>query len=197
MKFEVLLLQTGYLTIDYAFNEGPTEKYRLKLPNLEVRTALNEFFSSNLFYPETTQDKNTFGSNLYHIFTDNQPERLEPLFKSFFEGIPHQWYCNNDIAQYEGYYHCLFYTAFSALGFETIAEESTRRGDIDLTVIADSAIYIFEFKMIKSANSAMQQIKNKGYYKKYLNSEKAIFLLGIEFDKKKKNISDFELEKLK
>ncbi|MEA2012064.1 MAG: ATP-binding protein [Verrucomicrobiota bacterium] len=195
MKFEVLLLQTGYLTIDEEFTKGSKINYRLKLPNLEVRTALNDFLLSNLFYPDTNQDKNVFSNQLYDLFFEQKPEQLKPLFESFFESIPHQWYKKNDIAKYEGYYHCLFYTAFSSLGFETIPEDSTRGGDIDLTVITEDAIYIFEFKMEYSKMTAMEQIKERGYYKKYLNSGKNIYLIGIEFDKEKRNISDFELEK--
>ncbi len=196
MKFEVLLLQTGYLTIEKEYFKGIKKLYKLKLPNLEVQTALTEFLSMNLFYPDTKKDSNVFSGQLYDIFHDKEPEKLEPLFTSFFEGIPHQWYKKNDIAKYEGYYNCLFFTAFTAIGFETIAESSTKEGDADLTVLADTAIYIFEFKMIKSPNSAMEQIKERGYYKKYLNYDKDVFLVGIEFDKKKKNISDFEVEKL-
>ncbi len=194
IQLEVLLLQTGYLTIDKVIKEGAQVIYKLKIPNLEVRTALNHCLLADLFYPETNLKRNKFSSSLYHVFVDKEPAKLELLFKSFFESIPHQWYRKNDIAKYEGYYHCLFYTAFSSIGFEAIPEDTTKGGDIDLTVIADSAIYIFEFKMIKSANSAMEQIKERGYYKKYLEYGKQIFLIGIEFDNKKKNISDFELE---
>ncbi len=197
MKFEVLLLQTGYLTIEKEYYKGVKKRYKLKLPNLEVRTALTEFLSMNLFYPDAKKNSTIFSDQLYDIFHDKEPEKLEPLFKSFFDGIPHQWYKKNDIAKYEGYYNCLFYTAFSAIGFETIPESSTLEGDADLTVLADNAIYVFEFKMIKSPNSAMQQIKERGYYKKYLNHGQDIFLIGIEFDHEKKNISDFEMEKIK
>ncbi len=154
--------------------------------------------SMQLFYPDDARiTRNSFSDQLYDIFEDKTPQKLEDLFTSFFEGIPHQWYKKNPISQYEGYYNCLFYTAFNAIGFDTRAESSTLFGDIDLTVFADNAIYIFEFKMIKSAQDAMQQIHDRGYYKKYLNDGKDIFLIGIEFDHEKKNISDFKLEKLK
>ncbi len=197
MKFEVLLLQTGYLTIEKEIKRMNKTKYKLKLPNLEVRTALNEILSMQLFYPDDARiTRNSFSDQLYDIFEDKTPEKLEGLFKSFFEGIPHQWYRKNDIAKYEGYYNCLFYTAFNAIGFESIPESSTLGGDIDLTVLAIDAIYIFEFKMIKSAQTAMQQIYQQGYYKKYLNDKRDIFLIGIEFDHEKKNISDFEVEKI-
>ena len=42
----------------------------------------------------------------------------------------------------------------------------------------------------------LQQIKEKKYYKKYINHNKDIYLVGINFDIKDKNISEFEWEKL-
>jgi hypothetical protein len=39
----------------------------------------------------------------------------------------------------------------------------------------------------------LHQIKEKEYYKKYLHYDK-IYLLGIEFDKNTKNITNFEYE---
>ena len=42
---------------------------------------------------------------------------------------------------------------------------------------------------------AIKQIKEKEYYKKYLNYEK-IYLVGIEFDKINKNLVNFEYELL-
>ncbi len=40
----------------------------------------------------------------------------------------------------------------------------------------------------------MEQIHQRGYYKKYLNNGKDIFLLGIEFNHENKNISNFNFE---
>ena len=41
---------------------------------------------------------------------------------------------------------------------------------------------------------ALQQIKDKKYYEKYLNRNKDIYLVGIEFDTDEKNICEFEWE---
>ncbi len=56
-----------------------------------------------------------------------------------------------------------------------------------------------EFKVLnnkKEKGKALKQIKEKEYYKKYLNYEK-IYLVGIEFDKNKKSVINFEYEKIK
>ena len=47
---------------------------------------------------------------------------------------------------------------------------------IDLTIIMDNAIYIIEFKVDIKQN-ALQQIKEKKYYEKYINHNKNIYLI--------------------
>jgi len=89
----------------------------------------------------------------------------------------------------------MFYTFFTAIGLDTSAEEQTNKGQIDLTVRMESAIYVFEFKMKTNPENALQQIKNKKYHEKYIAENKTIFLVGIEFDEAEKNISNFECEK--
>ena len=42
--------------------------------------------------------------------------QLQDLFHALFASIPHQWYTNKPIAQYEGYYASIFYSHFAALG---------------------------------------------------------------------------------
>ena len=43
-------------------------------------------------------------------------------------------------------------------------------------------------------NVALKQIKDKKYYEKYKNDGKEIYLIGIEFSKKDKNICKFNWE---
>jgi hypothetical protein len=54
---------------------------------------------------------------------------------------------------------------------------------------------------MKNENSALTQIKEKKYHQKYLNSElqtpsSKIYLVGIEFGKKEKNIVGFKWEEV-
>jgi hypothetical protein len=50
-----------------------------------------------------------------------------------------------------------------------------------------------EFKVGK-ATQAMQQIKDKGYYEKYLAKGKPVTLLAVGFDSELRNIGDWEEE---
>ena len=96
------------------------------------------------------------------------------------------------------------YSMLYTTGLNVIIEDNTSKGRIDLTVVVDKKIvYIFhitfviiEFKVIENQREkgkALKQIKEKEYHKKYLNYEK-IYLVGIEFDKVKKELVNFEYE---
>ncbi len=60
----------------------------------------------------------------------------------------------------------------------------------------ENKVYIIEFKVIEETEKgqALQQIKEKKYYEKYTGKE--IYLIGIEFSREKRNIVNFEVEKV-
>ena len=82
------------------------------------------------------------------------------------------------------------------MGYEIIGEDVTSRGRIDLTLFHRNAIYLFEFKVERSKD-ALEQLKAKNYHMKYINDERPIYLVGINFDKEVKNICNFQYEKVK
>lgn len=52
---------------------------------------------------------------------------------------------NNDIAHFEGYWVSVFYGYFSSIGVPVHVEEPSRNGRMDVTVLFDNRVYIFEF----------------------------------------------------
>ena len=120
----------------------------------------------------------------------------DTIFTSYFASIPHDWYRNNSIGRYEGFYASIVYSYFCALGYDVIAEDTTNHGRIDMTVKTPDKIMILEFKIDKygNANDAITQIKNKSYSDKYRCENKPIFLIGASFNVKNKNISSFVWE---
>ena len=113
---------------------------------------------------------------------------------SLFSSIANDNFRKNNILHFEGYYASVIYSYFAGCGVELIAEDVTNRGRIDLTLKIKDNIYIIEFKMGK--DSGLQQIKEKKYHEKYLSSKKNIYIIGISFDEKDRNISKFEWEKV-
>jgi ATP-dependent exoDNAse (exonuclease V) beta subunit len=75
-----------------------------------------------------------------------------------------------------------------------VGEDCTNKGRIDLSIKLNNCIYIIEFKT--DGSSALSQIKEKNYHQKYLSEKLPIYLVGIEFDTKEKNISKVEYLKI-
>ncbi len=197
IQLEVLLFQTGYLTIKKVKRIGIQDYYTLKIPNLEVRFGFNNYLK-NMFYAAmfNSYERSGLSQALYYAIADKKPQDLEKAFHTLFSGISHDWFRNNNIADYEGFYCSMFYVFFASQGFNIKNEDTTNKGRIDFTVITDNAIFIFEIKMKHIKQNALQQIKDKKYHEKYLSENEDIFLIGIEFNETEKNISNFEYEKI-
>jgi len=197
IELDVLLYQTGYLTIKEIQNLGDDIYYSLSFPNKEVRKGLNDYLLRMFFAGGAdATNKTKLSQKIYKTLYANKPELLEQAFFSFFSGIPHTWYMKNNIAEYEGYYCSVFYAFFSALGLTIIPEDFTNKGRIDFTILMDKGIFIFEIKMKSNPENALEQIKERTYHEKYLVEDKEIFLVGIEFDEQKRNLSKFETEQI-
>ncbi len=193
IELETLMWQTGYLTIDKTtINYDETPKYHLCIPNQEVKISLlgsiADFMSKQ---PNTTILK----GEIYESLLNADFPVLEKTFKSLFASIPYNLFTNNKMYEYEGYYVSLFYAYLKALGIELIGEDVTNRGRIDLTIKMPTSIIIIEFKV--DGGDALAQIKEKKYHEKYLDLGLPIYLVGIVFDAKERNISEIEFESVK
>ena len=120
------------------------------------------------------------------------------MFHSFFASIPHHWYNNNAIQNYEGYYASVFYSYFASLGLNITVEDCTNLGRIDMTLYFNKQVYIFEFKVVELSpeGNALQQIKDRAYADKYRALNQPIYLIGVEFNKTTRNIVAFDWEKV-
>jgi hypothetical protein len=193
IDLDVLLYQAGYLTIKEIYQVEDNISYLLSFPNKEVRKGLNDYLLRMFFANGTSATAaSKLSRKIFEALSANQPNLLKKVFISFFAGIPYQWYVKNNIAEYEGYYCCVFYSFFAALGLMVKPEDMTNKGRIDFTVIMDKGIFIFEIKMKSNPENAMDKLKRKKYHEKYMAENKKIFLVGIEFDEEDKNLSNFE-----
>ena len=188
-----LLWQTGYLTFDKEVEIMDETFYKMKVPNLEIQKSLNSLFATLFVNTPIDRDKNQVG--MYTSIMNQDYAALENSLRSLFASIPHNNYTKNDIAKYEGFYASVVYTFLRSLGFDTVAEDITNKGRIDLTLKTPKDIIIFEFK-VDSKDTALHQIKEKRYYEKYLDDERDVVLVGVNFSTKEKNITDYVWEKI-
>jgi hypothetical protein len=193
---EALLWQTGYLTFHGQRQVGARIEYQLSYPNLEVEASLNDALLKGLMGDESQAEAVT--SRLYAVLQEGALDELHRHIDSLYAAIPHDWYRNNPIAQYEGYWASVFYSHIAALGLDLIAEDVTSQGRIDLTVKLPERIYLFEFKVVElePEGKALAQLKAKDYAAKYRAAGVPIHLVGIEFSRDSRRVVGLEVETL-
>ncbi len=206
ITIENLLFQTGYLTITKRYKDMNENIYILTYPNNEVKFTLNKHILVDILEDQILGEQ--IRLKLRKEFRNNNFNKLKEILTSFFASIPYNW--NNKVSKYEGFYASCIYSLFASTGFNLIAEDTTNKGRIDLTILYKDRIYIIEFKVINEdktkeenikSNRALKQIKEKRYYEKYMSDRnyiyKEIYLIGMEFSKKERNIVGFDVEKIK
>ena len=135
-------------------------------------------------------------ARLYDLLLLNDFAGLGALFESFFASIPYEWYTNNDIARYEGFYASVFYSYFAGLGLDVVVEDSSSHGRLDMALRFNGQVYLFEFKVVElaPAGSALAQLKARDYAAKYRARDEPIHLIGVEFSREARNLAAFDVE---
>ena len=181
---EALLFQGGYLTIAAEESVGGKTFYRLGYPNREVRQSLNGSLLRTLVPERSVREGH--GLKLYRHLEANDFAGLETLLRAFFAGIPHQWHANNRIADYEGYYASVFHAYLMALELDVRLEDSSAGGRLDMAVLFNGNVYLFEFKVVENASpgAAIAQLRDRDYAAKYCGRSEPIHLVGVEFSRR-------------
>ncbi len=197
VETDALLFQAGYLTLRGSEQILPGEWiYMLGYPNQEVRTSLNKALLPLLGLTASQGLKQRV--QLLQCLKRNDFAGLQALLTALFASIPNDWYRSNTIARYEGYYASVFYSHFAALGLDIRPEDITNKGRIDMSVLFNGNVYLFEFKVVEDApqGRALQQIRDRGYADKYRARGEPIHLIGVEFSREARSVVHFEIETL-
>jgi hypothetical protein len=190
ISIEALMFQTGYLTIREVKTIESEEMYLLDYPNKEVRQSFNR----DLVFYITKSYHTARVYNLKIAIINEEIEKIKEQIEIFINSISY------NILKNEYVYQAAIYGLIYSTGFNIIIEDNTSKGRIDLTILVNrSIVYIIEFKVIEKEEKkgkALKQIEEKEYYKKYLDYQK-IYIIGIELNKNKREIVNFEYRKIK
>jgi len=184
LRPEALLFQTGYLTI----KEVRDRLYTLDYPNQEVKRA----FTESLLFSLAEETSDDISSPVLRLAGYLQAEEFEAFFASMtaiFASIPYDIETKRD----EAYFHTLFYLMLTASGVDARSSILTCKGRIDMAVIFPDTVAILEFKCNQSADTALQQIQDKGYAEGYRTSGRKIILIGINFSTEHKNLAEWKV----
>jgi len=183
-----LLVQTGYLTIRDFQQRGNRRSFSLGYPNYEVKEAFNAWLAASY----SGIERGVVQSRLFRLIDALEARDLDGFFSDlriFFASIP-----NTIHLRHAKYYQSIFYVIFSMIGLEIEAEADTNIGRIDAVAATSDHVYIFEFKLHDTAESAMAQIRERRYYEKYLDCGKPITLVGAAFDPETRNLERWLIE---
>ena len=158
-----------------------------------MRQSLNEHLLRHLVQDTGPQMANSM--RLARLLEANDCAGLKELFHAFFASIPYQWYTNNAMGEYEGYYASVFYSYFAALGYAVVVEESSSHERLDMAVRSGGHVYLFEFKVVElsTPGSALAQLRERDYAAKYRGRGEPIHLIGVEFSRETRNVTAFEV----
>ncbi len=196
---EALLFQTGYLTITDERQEGYRTVYRLDYPNQEVKLSLNDELLTYL-NPKSripTEDGETLRTRLE---TQDFAGFAETL-KAYLASIPYQWAATGHLVRYEAWYAGLLHMCFRAIGVDVRSEEVSNHGRADMVVLTGGQVFVFEFKMVDTAKktkdaleTALTQIRSRGYAEKYRDRKEPIYLVAIACGRDIRNVLDIRVE---
>ena len=179
-----LLFQTGYLTIK-AY-EDRFQTYTLSYPNYEVKRAfmtylLNAYSEVELAFASSVLKQ------LAQALLAADWERFFQILNTFLATIDYALHIKR-----EKYYQTIFYLIFKLIGLEISAEVRTNQGRIDAVIETDEAVFIFEFKLDGGADAALAQIEERKYFAPYLLQDKALHLVGVNFNMEQREVAGWE-----
>jgi hypothetical protein len=191
IRIEALMYQTGYLTIKEGYQKEYGQEYKLGFPNKEVRISFNEDILPLVLRDEIREK---IADKIIEILKGERIEELREQVELLISNISYVHYKG------ESSYVIAIFSLLYSTGLNVITEDNTNKGRIDLVVIVNrSIVYIIEVKVIEreeEKGKAIRQIQEKEYYKKYMNYER-VYIVGIEIDKVKKQIVNYEYKKVK
>jgi len=180
-----LLFQTGYLTVK---QKDDLEVFVLGYPNKEVEQSMLKYllvgFSRN-------EDGTVLAKGLIRALQAHDLAKFIETINILFSSIPSQIFIDNK----EAYYHSIIYMAIRLCGFHIQAEVNHAKGRLDAVMKIENRVYIFEFKLDKTAEEAIKQIHEKQYAKAYLGQGLEIYLVGINFSSQKKEVEAYLVER--
>ncbi len=181
-----LFFQTGYLTIkswDREFN-----LYTLGYPNWEVKSSMLNYLAK-AFADVEAREMRPLITNLRTEFLKGNTAQVVALLNGIFQRIPYHLK-----EKTEKSYHALVHIIFHLLGMYMRSEVNTTQGRADAIVETGDAVYCLEFKLDKSAELALRQIKSKEYLTPWCHTDKKLIAIGINFSSEKGLIDDWNAE---
>ena len=180
-----MLYQSGYLTLRGYDKEF--EMYQLGFPNQEVERGFTRFLVP--YYTNLKSDQGQlFVANFVKELRAGKVKAFMKRLESLFADGDYQVTGNAEL-----YFQNVVWVIFKMIGFYTEVERHTTDGRMDMLIKTSDNIYIFEFKLDKSADEALQQIEDKQYAKSFEQDGLRIYKIGVNFSTETRRIEGWKM----
>ena len=179
-----LIYQSGYLTIKGYDSEFGT--YRLGFPNQEVERGFSRFLFR--YYTPASQGQDSFVKEFVLAVRAGQIDKFMKRLESLFAGQDYQLAGDTEL-----YFHNAVALIFKMVGFYTDTERHTSDGRMDMVVQTADYIYLFEFKLDKSADDALVQIEEKQYAAPFAHDPRKLYKIGVNFSSETRRIESWKV----
>ena len=181
-----LLYQSGYLSIKSY--DADYDQYVIGFPNSEVKFGFLNTLMRKYAIVENGKENSIFRRAVIDSVRNDNPETLLTHLRTFLSKIP---YPNEDTPEW--YYQNLLYAILATCGFNVQSEIRTSAGRIDFVLFSPKSIFLFEFKLNKTADEALSQIDEKEYAQKFAFEGKRIWKIGVNFSSKERTIDGWKI----
>ena len=189
-----LLYQSGYLTIKSYDRDFGT--YMLGIPNKEVKVGLTENLLP-VYTKRSDYENASLILNFCRALINEDIDKACTALRAYLAGIPYPEGGKEilqDMEKCEYYYETIFYLMFSFMNRHIQTQVKTCRGRADMVMHTAKAIYVFELKINKTAQEALEQIDKKGYMIPYTADGRKLVKCGISFSTQTRTIEDWVIK---
>lgn len=185
-----MLYQSGYITIK-GFDKRDNI-YTLDFPNDEVKSGFSTLIANG--YLKTKEDDfDNWVFSLNRMLRRCDLNGVRDAFTSFLASIPYEADKDVRALDYETHFQYTFYIINRLLScYTTLIEKQNSQGRADVIIESDADVYIFEFKVDKSADEALEQIEEKGYALPYMDSDKTVHKIGVCISSETRTVKEWK-----
>ncbi|MBR4267118.1 MAG: ATP-binding protein [Bacteroidales bacterium] len=184
-----LLYQSGYLSIKNY--DADFDQYEIGFPNSEVKFGFLNTLMKKYAVVDNGKENSLFRRSVVTSVKEDNPEILLKQLQDFMRKIPYP----NTADTPEWYYQNLLYAILATCGLNVQTEIRTSDGRIDFVLFSPKSIFIFEFKLNKSAEEALSQIDEKQYANKYSFDDRKIWKIGVNFSSEERTVDEWKVGK--
>ena len=185
-----MFYQSGYLTI--TGYDKLDQTYTLDFPNVEVRKGFVTL-AANRYFGYEERETSGWILNLARMFRRCDLDGIRDAYTSFLASIPYEADKDVRALNYETHFQYTFYLIHQLLGcYTTLIEKENSMGRADMIVETANDIFIFEFKVDKSAEEALAQIEEKQYGLPYLTDARTLHKIGVSISSQTRTVAEWK-----